>query len=115
MENRLKIEKILWRGPWLLVIIPEKMHIAFSTATLLAVYWGEECRVFGPASMFKPTANEDRDGVLINILEVCRGYGDKQPTRMEITLDNKKFGLPIDIDVPERDQKNKQGEAPQVV
>ncbi|MDD5341223.1 MAG: hypothetical protein PHC97_02165 [Patescibacteria group bacterium] len=99
MEPCLAIEKAIWRGPWILVLIKKECRDLFQKA-YLKIYWGEVLVVAGIAWTFRgPLYNPDKepqDGIMLDIAEEVSARGI--PTRMSVKLGEQELDIPIEND-----------------
>lgn len=97
MVTRLEIQEVVWRGPWILVIFPNKDHREMFAKATIKVYWANECKAMGAARTFYDV-NEKGNSVMLDIVEVYNpSIKALPPTSIEISLDGEKITLPITL------------------
>jgi hypothetical protein len=100
---KIAIEKIFWRGAWILVKFKDKhSRFIFDEATI-QIFHNEELIAVGRADTFYETDKEHDDRVMIDIAEIYRP--NKPPNKLTIIFEKQEMTLPIAL-ISESVKKN---------
>jgi hypothetical protein len=99
MEPCLVIEKAIWRGPWILVLMKKEYRDLFQKA-YVKIYWGEILVTEGIARTFRglfyDPNKEPEDGIMLDVAEEVSARGI--PTKMSVKLGEQELTLVINND-----------------